>query len=143
MTEALTQLQSILVANWNTDNYDPRGHSSVSTFIQNVLDSPTKFQLANNDYFYLYEILEPHNFRTLSQKVDDVEATIAVDMRTKSLAMLTSIKNEAMRILREKIVSVGGGWDRLTFTDFVNLSDKSRKFYRMTFQVTLFKTVLT
>ena len=143
MTEALAQLQSLLVTNWNTTNYTPRGHTSVSTFIKNVLDSPAKPAVANNDYIFLYEILEPHRQRTLSQKLDDVEATLSVDIRTKNLTFLNAIKNEAMRILREKIVTVGGGWDRLTFTDFVNRSDKSRHFYRMIFQVTLFKNVLS
>lgn len=145
MTEAIDQIITLLAANWNTGTYDPRGYTAIANFFHKIIDAPfiKDAQVANNDYFFLYDILEPHNFRTLSQMVDDVEASVSIDIRTNSLANLNTIKDEAIRIFRENIVSVGGGWDRLTFTGIVDKSNKNVKLYRKIFQVTLFKSVLT
>lgn len=143
MTEAIDQLITLFAANWNTGNYDPRGYSQLSDFFKKIIDAPKMPQVRNNDYFFLYDILETHDFSTLSQKNDDVKGNIAIDLRTNTSDRLTSIKNEAIRILRENIVNVGGGWDRLTFSDFTNRSDKNRGFYWMVFQVTLYDNVLT
>lgn len=141
MTEAIDQLITILVANWNTTTYPLRGHSSVSTYFKNIIatNKQIKPQVANNDYFYLYDLTEQHNFPTLSQQVSDVEANITLDMRTNTLVRANKMKNETIRVLKSQIVSVGGGWHRLTFTDVVNRSNKAVGLFKYIMQVTMFK----
>ena len=140
MTEAIDQLITILRTNWLTANYDPRGYSSITNFIRKIIDSPKMgIQVANNDYIFIYHVLEDFDRPTLSQKPKDTYVTLSIGMRTNTSARLDSIKNEVFRVLDSQIISPGGGWGRMTYGNIVERSDKSKHLHWKVFEVKFYK----
>ena len=61
---------------------------------------------------------------------------ITVDMRTiKSRTHLQSLENEVRRLIHSKRKGDGTNFDRLVFKTRTDLSDRSKKMFRMTFQI--------
>ena len=61
---------------------------------------------------------------------------ITVDMRTiKSRAHLQSLENEMRRVIHTKRKGDGTNFDRMVLKTRTDLSDRSKKMFRMTFQV--------
>ena len=127
-TEGLDVIINLFKSDWNranTGNYRP-----VVIDIADVSPERGKrIDLQKSDYVLCYETELFYDFVT-------TRINITVDMRTiKSRTHLQSLENEVRRLIHSKRKGDGTNFDRLVFKTRTDLSDRSKKMFRMTFQI--------
>ena len=133
--EGIDVIQAVLEENWNrgnTDNFKP-----VVMDIADVTASRGKrLDMANKDYVLVFETA--HNEETPEMLYDFVTTriNITLDARTtKSRKHMQKMENEIRRCIHTKRKGDGINFDRLVFKTRTDLSDRSKKLFRMTFQI--------
>jgi len=116
----------------NTDNYKP--------VIVDIADiSPEhgkRLDLQKSDYVLVFETAHNEEIPDILYDFVTTRINITVDMRTsKSRKQLQRIENEIRRLTHTKRKGDGINFDRLVYKTRTDLSDRSKRLYRMTFQI--------
>ena len=134
-TEGLDVIINLFKDDWNranTGNYRP-----VVIDIADVSPERGKrIDLQKSDYVLCYETAHNEEAPELFYDFVTTRINITVDMRTiKSRTHLQSLENEVRRLIHSKRKGDGTNFDRLVFKTRTDLSDRSKKMFRMTFQI--------
>jgi hypothetical protein len=116
----------------NTDNYKP--------VIVDIADiSPEhgkRLDLQKSDYVLVFETAHNEEIPDILYDFVTTRINITVDMRTsKSRKQLQKMENEIRRLTHTKRKGDGINFDRLVYKTRTDLSDRSKRLYRMTFQI--------
>jgi len=116
----------------NTDNYKP--------VIVDIADiSPEhgkRLDLQKSDYVLVFETAHNEEIPDILYDFVTTRINITVDMRTsKSRKQLQRMENEIRRLTHTKRKGDGINFDRLVYKTRTDLSDRSKRLYRMTFQI--------
>lgn len=134
-TEGLDVIINLFKDDWNranTGNYRP--------VVMDIADvSPERgkrIDLQKSDFVLCYETAHNEEAPELFYDFVTTRINITVDMRTiKSRTHLQSLENEVRRLIHSKRKGDGTNFDRLVFKTRTDLSDRSKKMFRMTFQI--------
>jgi len=134
-TEGLDVIINLFKDDWNranTGNYRP--------VVMDIADvSPERgkrIDLQKSDFVLCYETAHNEEAPELFYDFVTTRINITVDMRTiKSRTHLQSLENEVRRLIHSKRKGDGVNFDRLVFKTRTDLSDRSKKMFRMTFQI--------
>ena len=134
-TEGLDVIINLFKDDWNranTGNYRP-----VVIDIADVSPERGKrIDLQKSDFVLCYETAHNEEAPELFYDFVTTRINITVDMRTiKSRTHLQSLENEVRRLIHSKRKGDGVNFDRLVFKTRTDLSDRSKKMFRMTFQI--------
>lgn len=116
----------------NTDNYKP--------VIVDIADiSPEhgkRLDLQKSDYVLVFETAHNEEIPDILYDFVTTRINITVDMRTaRSRKQLQKMENEIRRLTHTKRKGDGVNFDRLVYKTRTDLSDRSKRLYRMTFQI--------
>ena len=116
----------------NTDNYKP--------VIMDIADTgPEKgkrIDLRKSDYVLVFETAHNEEIPDILYDFVTTRINITVDMRTaKSRKQLQRMENEIRRLTHTKRKGDGVNFDRLVYKTRTDLSDRSKRIFRMTFQI--------
>ncbi len=116
----------------NTDNYKP--------VIVDIADiSPEhgkRLDLQKSDYVLVFETAHNEEIPDILYDFVTTRINITVDMRTaRSRKQLQRMENEIRRLTHTKRKGDGINFDRLVYKTRTDLSDRSKRLYRMTFQI--------
>ena len=116
----------------NTDNYKP--------VIVDIADiSPEhgkRLDLQKSDYVLVFETAHNEEIPDILYDFVTTRINITVDMRTaRSRKQLQKMENEIRRLTHTKRKGDGINFDRLVYKTRTDLSDRSKRLYRMTFQI--------
>lgn len=134
-SEATDVVIDTLKDNWNRGNT-----SNLKPVIIDIADvSPERgkrLNLQQHDYVLIYETAHNEEAPEMFYDFVTTRINITVDMRTiKSRAHLQSLENEMRRVIHTKRKGDGTNFDRMVLKTRTDLSDRSKKMFRMTFQV--------
>ena len=121
--------------NWNranTDNYKP-----VIVDIADIgPEHGKRLDLQKSDYVLVFETAHNEEIPDILYDFVTTRINITVDMRTsKSRKQLQRMENEIRRLTHTKRKGDGINFDRLVYKTRTDLSDRSKRLYRMTFQI--------
>ena len=121
--------------NWNranTDNYKP-----VIVDIADIgPEHGKRLDLQKSDYVLVFETAHNEEIPDILYDFVTTRINITVDMRTsKSRKQLQKMENEIRRLTHTKRKGDGINFDRLVYKTRTDLSDRSKRLYRMTFQI--------
>jgi len=116
----------------NTDNFKP--------VIMDIADTgPEKgkrIDLRKSDYVLVFETAHNEEIPDILYDFVTTRINITVDMRTaKSRKQLQRMENEIRRLTHTKRKGDGVNFDRLVYKTRTDLSDRSKRIFRMTFQI--------
>lgn len=95
-----------------------------------------RLDLSRHDYVLLYETAHNEEVPDLFYNYVTTRLNVTVDIRTtKSRSHLQKMENEVRRAIHAKRKGDGANYDRLLFKTRTDLSDRSKKLFRHTFQV--------
>ena len=142
-TEAIPLVVSILDDNWtraNTDNIKP-----VVTDITTVdPERGKRIDLSRSDYVLLYETAHNEEAPELFYDFVNTRINVTIDARTMlSRDQLMKMEDEVRRVIHLKRKGDGSNFDRLLYKNRVDLSDRTKRLFRMTFQVEIVTFVET
>ena len=134
-TEALPKLISLLDDGWtraNSDNIKPK-----------ILDIATvtpehgkRLDLGRHDYVLLYETAHNEEAPELFYNFVTTRINLTVDLRTVvGRTRLQKMENELRRVVHTNRKGDGNNFDRLIFKTRVDLSDRTKRLFRQTFQI--------
>ena len=134
-TEAIPLVVSILDDNWtraNTDNIKP-----VVTDITTVdPERGKRIDLSRSDYVLLYETAHNEEAPELFYDFVNTRVNLTIDCRTsRGRSRLEKIEDELRRVIHLKRKGDATNYDRLLFKSRTDLSDRTKRMHRMTFQV--------
>ena len=134
-TEAIPLLQSILDDNWNRSNTNQR-----KPVIQDITVATAgkgkRFDLGRSDAIFLYETAHSEEQPELFYDFVHTRKNVTVDARTmEGRSQLEKIEDEIRRVVHLKRKGDGENLDRLLYKTRTDLSDRTKKLHRMTFQV--------
>ncbi len=134
-TEAIPLLKSILDTNWNRGNTNQR-----KPVIQDIttIDAGKgkRFDLGRSDAIFLYETAHSEEQPELFYDFVNTRKNVTVDARTmEGRAQLEKIEDEIRRVVHSKRKGDGENLDRLLYKTRTDLSDRTKRLHRMTFQV--------
>lgn len=134
-TEAIPLVVSILDDNWNranTDNIKP-----VVTDITTVdPERGKRIDLSRSDYVLLYETAHNEEAPELFYDFVNTRVNLTIDCRTsRGRSRLEKIEDELRRVIHLKRKGDATNYDRLLFKTRTDLSDRTKRMHRMTFQV--------
>ena len=134
-SEATDVMIDTLKDNWNRGNT-----SNIKPVIIDIADvSPERgkrLNLQQHDYILIYETAHNEEAPDLLYDYVTTRINITIDMRTiKSRVHLQSLENEMRRVIHTKRKGDGTNFDRMVLKTRTDLSDRSKKMFRMTFQV--------
>jgi len=143
VTEAIPLVVSILDDNWtraNTDNIKP-----VVTDITTVdPERGKRIDLSRSDYVLLYETAHNEEAPELFYDFVNTRINVTIDARTMlSRDQLMKMEDEVRRVIHLKRKGDGSNFDRLLYKNRVDLSDRTKRLFRMTFQVEIVTFVET
>jgi len=133
--EGIDVVIDVLKDNWNrgnTDNYKP----VVIDIAETGPERGKRLDLEKTDYIVVFETA--HNEETPELLYDFVTTriNITVDMRTmRSREHFQKMENELRRCIHLKRQGDHVNFDRLVYKTRTDLSDRSKKLFRMTFQI--------
>ena len=121
--------------NWNranTDNYKP-----VIVDIADIgPEHGKRLDLQKSDYVLVFETAHNEEIPDILYDFVTTRINITVDMRTaRSRKQLQKMENEIRRLTHTKRKGDGINFDRLVYKTRTDLSDRSKRLYRMTFQI--------
>ena len=133
--EGLDVVLDVLKDNWNrgnTNNFKP-----VIIDIADVTPERGKrLDLDRTDYIMVFETAHNEELPELLYDFVTTRINITVDMRTtRSREQLKLMENELRRCIHLKRKGDGTNFDRLVYKTRTDLSDRSKKLFRMTFQI--------
>ena len=133
-SEGIDSVISVL-SDWNRGNTD-----NIKPIIQDIAsigpERGKRLDLSRHDFILVFETA--HNEETPELLYDFVTTrlNITVDCRTaKTREHLKKMENEIRRLIHVKRKGDGTNFDRLVFKTRTNLSDRSKRLFRMTFQI--------
>jgi|TARA_R100001463_G_scaffold19885_2_gene48740 hypothetical protein len=134
-TEGLDVIISLFKDDWNRGN--TRNYRPIVLDVADVSPERGKrLDLQKSDYILCYETAHNEEAPELFYDFVTTRINITVDMRTiKSRSHLQSLENEVRRLIHTKRKGDGTNFDRLVFKTRTDLSDRSKKLFRMTFQI--------
>jgi hypothetical protein len=134
-TEGLDVIINLFKDDWNRGN--TRNYRPIVLDIADVSPERGKrLDLQKSDYILCYETAHNEEAPELFYDFVTTRINITVDMRTiKSRSHLQSLENEVRRLIHTKRKGDGTNFDRLVFKTRTDLSDRSKKLFRMTFQI--------
>ena len=134
-TEAIPLVVSILDDNWtraNTDNSKP-GVTDITT---GDPERVTRIDLSRSDYVLLYETAHNEEAPELFYDFVNTRVNLTIDCRTsRGRSRLEKIEDELRRVIHLKRKGDATNYDRLLFKTRTDLSDRTKRMHRMTFQV--------
>ena len=116
----------------NTDNYKP-----VIVDIADIgPEHGKRLDLQKSDYVLVFETAHNEEIPDILYDFVTTRINITVDMRTaRSRKQLQKMENEIRRLTHTKRKGDGINFDRLVYKTRTDLSDRSKRLYRMTFQI--------
>lgn len=133
--EGIDVILDVLKDNWNranTSNYKP-----VIIDIADVTPERGKrLDLDRSDYVLVFETAHNEELPEMLYDFVTTRINITVDMRTtRNRRQLKEMENELRRCIHLKRKGDGVNFDRLVYKTRTDLSDRSKKLFRMTFQI--------
>jgi len=134
-SEGIDVVMDTLKDNWNranSNNYKP-----VIIDIADVSPERGKrLDLEKGDYVLVFETAHNEELPEMLYDFVTTRINITVDMRTtKTRDQLQKMENELRRCIHLKRKGDGVSFDRLVYKTRTDLSDRSKKLFRMTFQI--------
>ena len=133
--EGIDAVIDVLSDNWNrgnTENFKP----VIIDIADTGPERGKRLDLDRTDYVLVFE---PAHNEELPELLYDFVVTrinITVDMRTtRSRGQLQKMENELRRCIHLKRKGDGVNFDRLVYKTRTDLSDRSKRLFRMTFQI--------
>jgi hypothetical protein len=133
--EALDVVLDILKDDWNRANTD-----NIKPVIVDIADEGPergkRLDLSRHDYVLCYETAHNEEAPDLFYNFVTTRVNITVDMRTiKGRSRARKMENEIRRVIHLSRKGDGANFDRLLFKTRTDLSDRTKKLYRHTFQI--------
>ena len=133
--EGIDVVMDVLSDNWNranTTNYKP-----VIIDIADIgAERGKRIDLDRSDYVMVFETAHNEELPEMLYDFVTTRINITVDMRTtKSRGHLKLMEDELRRCTHLKRKGDGVNFDRLVYKTRTDLSDRSKKLFRMTFQI--------
>ena len=133
--EALDVVLDILKDDWNRANT-----SNIKPVIIDIADEGPergkRLDLSRHDYVLCYETAHNEEAPDLFYNFVTPRVNITVDVRTpKSRPHIRAMENEIRRVIHLRRKGDGANFDRLLFKTRTDLSDRTKKLFRHTFQV--------
>ena len=133
--EALDVVIDIIKDDWNRANT-----SNIKPVILDIADEGPergkRLDLSRHDYVLCYETAHNEEAPDLFYNFVTTRVNITVDVRTtKSRSHLRLMENEIRRVIHLRRKGDGANFDRLLFKTRTDLSDRTKKLFRHTFQV--------
>ena len=133
--EALDVVLDILKDDWNranTDNIKP----VVVAIADEGPERGKRLDLSRHDYVLCYETAHNEEAPDLFYNFVTTRVNITVDMRTvKGRSRARKMENEIRRVIHLSRKGDGANFDRLLFKTRTDLSDRTKKLFRHTFQI--------
>lgn len=116
----------------NTDNYKP----VIIDIADTGPEKGKRIDLRKSDYVLVFETAHNEEIPDILYDFVTTRINITVDMRTaKSRKQLQRMENEIRRLTHTKRKGDGVNFDRLVYKTRTDLSDRSKRIFRMTFQI--------
>ena len=133
--EALDVVLDIIKDDWNRANT-----SNIKPVIIDIADEGPergkRLDLSRHDYVLCYETAHNEEAPDLFYNFVTTRVNITVDVRTtKSSPHIRAMENEIRRVIHLRRKGDGANFDRLLFKTRTDLSDRTKKLFRHTFQV--------
>ena len=133
--EPLNTVIDILKDNWNRANSD-----NIKPVILDIAsegpERGKRLDLQRSDYILCYETALNEEVPDLLYNFVTTRVNITVDMRTtRGRSRLRKLENEMRRVIHTQRKGDGVNFDRMILKTRTDLSDRSKKLYRHTFQV--------
>ena len=133
--EGIDVIIDVLSDNWNranTDNYKP----VIIDIADTGPERGKRLDLDRTDYVLVFETAHNEELPEMLYDFVTTRINITVDMRTmRSRVQLQKLENELRRCIHLKRKGDGVNFDRLVYKTRTDLSDRSKRLYRMTFQI--------
>ena len=133
--EALDSVVDLFKDDWtraNTDNIKP----VVLDIADDGPERGKRLDLARSDYVLVYETAHNEEAPDLFYNFVTTRINITVDIRTTNgRSRLRKMENEIRRLVHTKRKGDGANFDRMVFKTRTDLSDRTKKLFRHTFQV--------
>ena len=133
--EAIDVVIDLFKEDWNrgnTDNYKP----IVMDIADTAAERGKRLDLQKSDYVLVFETAHNEEIPDILYDFVTTRVNVTVDMRTaKSRKQLQKMENEVRRLTHSKRKGDGVNFDRLVYKTRTDLSDRSKKLFRMTFQI--------
>ena len=133
--EGIDAVIDVLSDNWNrgnTDNFKP----VIIDIADTGPERGKRLDLDRTDFVLVFETAHNEELPELLYDFVTTRINITVDMRTtRSRAQLQKMENELRRCIHLKRKGDGVNFDRLVYKTRTDLSDRSKRLFRMTFQI--------
>ena len=133
--EALDVVLDILKDDWNRANTD-----NIKPVVVDIADEGPergkRLDLQRSDYILCYETAHNEEAPDLFYNFVTTRVNITVDMRTvKGRSRARKMENEIRRVIHLSRKGDGANFDRLLYKTRTDLSDRTKKLFRHTFQI--------
>ena len=133
--EALDGVLDILKDDWNRANTD-----NIKPVVVDIADEGPergkRLDLQRSDYILCYETAHNEEAPDLFYNFVTTRVNITVDMRTvKGRSRARKMENEIRRVIHLSRKGDGANFDRLLYKTRTDLSDRTKKLFRHTFQI--------
>jgi len=133
--EGIEAVLNVLQTNWNrgnTNNFKP----VIIDIADTGPERGKRLDLDRTDYVLVFETAHNEELPELLYDFVTTRINITIDMRTtRSRDQLNKMENELRRCIHLKRKGDGVNFDRLVYKTRTDLSDRSKRLFRMTFQV--------
>ena len=133
--EGIDAVIDVLSDNWNranTNNYKP----VIIDIAETGPERGKRLDLDRTDYVMVFETAHNEELPEMLYDFVTTRINITVDMRTmRSREQLQKMENELRRCIHLKRKGDGINFDRLVYKTRTDLSDRSKRLFRMTFQI--------
>ncbi|ANS04818.1 hypothetical protein [uncultured Mediterranean phage] len=133
--EGIDVILDVLKDNWNranTSNYKP----AIIDIADVTPERGKRLDLDRSDYILVFETAHNEELPEMLYDFVTTRINITVDMRTtRNRRQLKEMENELRRCIHLKRKGDGVNFDRLVYKTRTDLSDRSKKLFRMTFQI--------
>ena len=133
--EGIDAVIDVLSDNWNrgnTENFKP----VIIDIADTGPERGKRLDLDRTDYVLVFETAHNEELPELLYDFVVTRINITVDMRTtRGRGQLQKMENELRRCIHLKRKGDGVNFDRLVYKTRTDLSDRSKRLFRMTFQI--------
>jgi len=133
--ESIELIKDILTTGWNRGNTDQQ-----TPIIEDITTVEAgrgkRLDLTNKDAILLYETVHNEEQPEVFYDFVHTRINVTVDARTtKGRKHLMKMEDEIRRVVHSKRKGDGANFDRLLYKMRTDLSDRTKRLHRMTFQV--------
>ena len=133
--EGIDVIVDLLSGSWNRGNTD-----NIKPIVVDIATTDPergkRLDLKKSDFVLVFETAHNEELPELLFDFVTTRINITVDARTThGRERLKKIENEIRRLVHTKRKGVGTNFDRLVYKTRTDLSDRSKKLFRMTFQI--------